>query len=753
MPCLLRYPSRVLSELPRLLLCSFDVLPGPTGSSRRLTEYLRGLSEHFSVVVLSAKTPDHSHIQKFHGARLLRVPIGAGDLATRLQTFDRAVRRQLESEDYAVCVFTDPFGGYALCELRESYGYKLIYDAQSFPSQELRYTHPQVEGDRRFLAKVRRQELFCLMNADRVVTGSEVTRTFIRGLGVQREQIELLRAPVDLEPYTEEALGIPDGAPMRVLYLGSQYGWQGLPTLLRGLKRASEKADLRLVILGPSHTAWQPLLQDLVAELELSDRVEFQPPVPHEDLHKVLALADVGALPLDDLDRNRIQGGALSKAAEYLAAGRPVIASDLPVTREHLKEDCTLFHEPGDAEDLGECLITLAQNIDRRVKMGRAAGELARRRHDAEILRARIRQLSLEIAGLAPVQRRSDEEESDGPAPTLIGSNPVIRDGKGTDPAIAASASAAEAPRQNSAEKRRERRRKRREEVEASSTTNATDRVSVPGSGPKIVMGTPLREKTDELPARTEPGLPLSAEPPVVMGTPVREDPPVVVGALEPEPVPEPQAAAPEREPEPELKKSLTPPPEPTPSEVSLQALVAAAPPLPPPPIPPPLPPRIVAQAPEPVMPEEVEPDAIVSADGDDGPMEIASDEVVEADDAVEAIEADDAVQADDAVEAVESEEAIAADDAVEADDSVIEAVDDAPGETPPAPSPAELESVSRIDAWFAQLVHGYCPPEGTQFQRPTPPTNFPGREGPPPATVQPPAPSPQSFPTRQGGG
>jgi hypothetical protein len=44
------------------------------------------------------------------------------------------------------------------------------------------------------------------------------------------------------------------------------------------------------------------------------------------------------------------------------------------------------------------------------------------------------------------------------------------------------------------------------------------------------------------------------------------------------------------------------------------------------------------------------------------------------------------------------------------------------------APSGPELPA-SALDPWFAQLAHGYCPPEGAQFTRHTPPTNFPGRD------------------------
>ena len=76
---------RRLSELPRLLFCCFDVVPAPHATSRRLSEYLKGLSERYQVVVLTVKTPDHSHIERYQGARLLRVPVGSGDLRSRME--------------------------------------------------------------------------------------------------------------------------------------------------------------------------------------------------------------------------------------------------------------------------------------------------------------------------------------------------------------------------------------------------------------------------------------------------------------------------------------------------------------------------------------------------------------------------------------------------------------------------------------------------------------------------------------------
>ncbi|WP_095961585.1 glycosyltransferase family 4 protein [Corallococcus macrosporus] len=482
-------------------------MPGPSGSSRRLTEYLKALPDRFSVVVLSAKTPDHSHIEKYQGARLLRVPVGSGDLASRIQAFERAVRRQLESEDYALAHFTDPFGGYALCELKGDYGYRLIYEAQTFPSQELRYTHPQTEGDRRFLSKIRRQELFCLMNADLVVTGSEATRAYIQSLGASEDQVRVLPAPVDLAPFSPDVLGAPDGEPLRMMYLGSQVGWQGLSTLLRAVALAARHEEVRLTVVGARHADWQPHLDDLVKELKLGDRVEFQPPVNHDDLAKVLALADVGVLPLEDVERNRVQGGPLAKASEYCAAGRPLIAADLPVTRELIPEAAGLFFPPGDSQALADRILELARDVPRRLELGRAARAHAEEALDAGLIRGKLLDLydSLLEKRSEPVSTTS---EDDLPAPTTVTGTPTNRLAALLPPEPAPTA--APVARSKAPEPRKDK---------DAPATKPSKKEDLP-----LVLGQVLDEGLDTRLVKTElESNPIG--PPVVMGAPLREQP------------------------------------------------------------------------------------------------------------------------------------------------------------------------------------------------------------------------------------
>ncbi len=669
---------------PSLLICCFDVLPGHSGLSRRVTEYLKGIGDKFQVVVLSNKTPDHSHIERYQGARLLRVPIGSGDLQSRIQAFDRAVRRQLESEEYSIVHFFDPFGGYALCEGREGPGYRLVYDAQTFPSQELRYTHPHTEGDRRFLSKIRRQELYCLMNSDAVITGSEVTRRFILDQGVPASQVRVLRNPVELSRYTPEVLGRPDASPMKVLYLGSQLGYQGLPTLLRAMQLTVRQVDVRLTIVGPKHNEWQAHLNDLVNELKLAGKVEFQSPVGHDDLHKIVATCDLGALPLDDNERNRSQGGPMAKLGEYLAGGRPVIASDLPITRELLPDAAGVFFPCGDFKKMAEQLIFLAQHPDRRVEMGKAARAEAEK-VDASWIRGQLLDLYAEVTG-RPRGASAAVAVTDavGEITRAAVQAPARKADPATDPNAPGASDSAPILGTPIYEQKDEPR------------NDVTERAD-PLHEPAVVMGTPLVENTPTPKARVAARRPprSGSRPSVPDLTPIQPPPfvppPRGVAPLDKKSTPARGAASVA----PNFPGRQEPPPEPTP--IQKPSLLAQG-----------LPPITRATAasrlpsvrsiPSPSAPPPLlrpPPIPVKAAPPDDEIEEIADDEVMPD------------ASADTGEEDGEPEEAHEF-DAIESNHT-------------PLPS--------KLDPWLAQLVHGYCPPDAPAFNRHTPPTNFPGRD------------------------
>lgn len=367
--------------------------------------------------MLSVKTPDHSHIERYHGARLLRVPVGSGDLRSRMESFDRAVRRQLESEEYLLVHFFDPVSGYPLCERRGDFGYKLVYGAYRFPSSDLPSLLPGEGANKRLLARSRRQELFCLMNADAVVVGSEAARTHCLGLGVPEATVNVVRAPVDLAPFSPEVMGKPDGVPTRLIHLGSHGKHQDLFLLLEAL--AKTKTAVKLALVGPSSPELTPALKERTAELKLTERVEFQEPVNHDDLHKVLAAADVGVLTLTDEPRNRAMT-PLARIGEFLAAGRPIIAADLPLTRELVPAAAARFYTPGNADSLAEAIDALAEDPAMRCTMG-AAGRTAAWAIDSNVVCEQLIALYRRVAPGAAVPADAHVDDVDPSDATQLG--------------------------------------------------------------------------------------------------------------------------------------------------------------------------------------------------------------------------------------------------------------------------------------------------------------------------------------------
>jgi hypothetical protein len=99
-----------------------------------------------------------------------------------------------------------------------------------------------------------------------------------------------------------------------------------------------------------------------------------------------------------------------------------------------------------------------------------------------------------------------------------------------------------------------------------------------------------------------------------------------------------------------------------------------------------------------------------------------------------------DAQAADSDVEEVSAGDVLdAGDEPAVVNDNDIHAIDDehtlVPDEVPETDDVAEAGqsgvhvAASSLDPWFAQLVHGYCPPVADLFNRHTPPTTMPGRD------------------------
>jgi glycosyltransferase involved in cell wall biosynthesis len=159
-------------------------------------------------------------------------------------------------------------------------------------------------------------------------------------------------------------------------YSGHLYPWKGVDLLLEAL---GELPGIKGVIVGghPGE-ADLPRLRGRAEELGLTSRVTFTGMVRPREVAAHLQAADVLVLPNPATATSERYTSPL-KLFEYLAMGRPIVASDLPAFREVVRhgENAQLF-EAGNASALAAAVRTVAGDPARAESMARRAFETAR---------------------------------------------------------------------------------------------------------------------------------------------------------------------------------------------------------------------------------------------------------------------------------------------------------------------------------------------------------------------------------------
>jgi glycosyltransferase involved in cell wall biosynthesis len=139
--------------------------------------------------------------------------------------------------------------------------------------------------------------------------------------------------------------------------------------MLRAIGTLKRALDVRLVLLGRLEDS------ELVGEIEANSSTEYLGLVPHEKVWSYLQDADVGLLlyyPVPNSIWSRP-----NKLFEYMMAGLPVVASNMPGWREFIEgHECGLCVDPLDPKQIPEAiefLITHPEEARRMGKNGRRA--------------------------------------------------------------------------------------------------------------------------------------------------------------------------------------------------------------------------------------------------------------------------------------------------------------------------------------------------------------------------------------------
>ena len=182
----------------------------------------------------------------------------------------------------------------------------------------------------------RRREAAWTAQADALVTVNQALAEWLGKVYAPRRTVVLHNTPARWDPTPADlagdplraAAGLPNGTPV-ILYHGNLARHRGLAELLGAIRQPS-LAGAHLVFLGYGSMASE--LRAHAADPASDGRVHVLDAVPPSELLRWVRPADVAVMPIQDSTVNH-RLSTPNKLFEALAAGVPVVVSDLPEMR------------------------------------------------------------------------------------------------------------------------------------------------------------------------------------------------------------------------------------------------------------------------------------------------------------------------------------------------------------------------------------------------------------------------------------
>jgi glycosyltransferase involved in cell wall biosynthesis len=256
-----------------------------------------------------------------------------------------------------------------------------------------------------------------LRHAHLILVVSRVLQEELFQRGVEKERILYYPNCIDPEVFNPDRFSIHDRDQLRdqwhipsdaivYTFLGTFGPWHGADVLAQAIRDMCDKRlswlhrnKMHFMFVG-SGQLWQKV-RDILKDVP-TDLITFTGLIPQNEAPAYLAASDILVSPhVPNADGSRFFGSP-TKLFEYMAMGKPIIASELEqlgevlagswhVGRQTLPTDvlqlvgsCALLSRPGSVTDIAEAITYLAQSPEARLMLGTAARKRALERYTWE---------------------------------------------------------------------------------------------------------------------------------------------------------------------------------------------------------------------------------------------------------------------------------------------------------------------------------------------------------------------------------
>ncbi|WP_227379423.1 glycosyltransferase family 4 protein [Haladaptatus halobius] len=217
--------------------------------------------------------------------------------------------------------------------------------------------------------------LLAMSHADLIVLS--LHSQFAETNGLPGKKVVNVPNGTDLALYDDVQTETDDG--FNIVYVGFVQPSRGIDTVIEALSDFDSTNDQwTATIIGPATDGDERQLRRFARRKNIAENVDFAGRLSHEETVRRIANSDACLYPFP---RQRVLRYIYPiKLFEYMALGKPIVASRLEGATELLEHDVTgLLVEPGDAEAFSEALCRLSEDEDLRAEIGGNAARAVER--------------------------------------------------------------------------------------------------------------------------------------------------------------------------------------------------------------------------------------------------------------------------------------------------------------------------------------------------------------------------------------
>jgi glycosyltransferase involved in cell wall biosynthesis len=214
--------------------------------------------------------------------------------------------------------------------------------------------------------------------ADKIVAVTPNVSAYIKNLGIEEKRIIVIRNGVNTDhfkPIKSDVCKTEIGLNHTYRYIGfvgSLTHWQGVDDLIIAFSQITNNSKVILLVIGDG--AEKGKLEALARNLNIEDQIVFTGITSYDLIPNYISACDFMVAPKKELD----SGFSPLKVYEYLACGKPVIASDVNGLQFIMEKKVGVTFKPGNVNKLKEAIINmLALPYDTLENMGKRARQIA----------------------------------------------------------------------------------------------------------------------------------------------------------------------------------------------------------------------------------------------------------------------------------------------------------------------------------------------------------------------------------------